>query len=299
MDNNASRHRLHVQGRSVNVDYKSHKRPRLSPLRYPGGKSALFPKMRELIRINRQSNGTYVEPYAGGAGAALGLLITGQIQNIIINDLDPAIYAFWQSVVEYPREFAKRIEHVTLSIEEWERQKEIYSNSDVSDIIGLGFATFFLNRTNRSGVLNAGPIGGKDQTGPYKVDARFNKEALIERVRLIALHAARIDVRQQDGAEIISEFAADPSVLIYADPPYFEKAGSLYLNSFALADHQSLADKLNILACSKWVLTYDNVTQVRELYSSRRQELFSLNYSAHRTTKVSEVMVYSDGLILP
>jgi DNA adenine methylase len=282
----------------VNKDYKSHKRPRLSPLRYPGGKAALFPQLSHLIKLNLQENGTYVEPYAGGAGAALGLLVTGQVQNIVINDLDTAIFAFWRAVVADAKEFSMRIQNATLTVEEWERQKEIYVKRDTSDLMALGFATFYLNRTNRSGVLNGGPIGGKDQTGSYKIDARFNKQTLLERIRLINLYASHIDVRNQDGAEIIKEFAADPNALIYADPPYFEKGSSLYLNSFTQSDHLSLAEDLNEVAAKKWVLTYDNVSQVKALYQARRQHLFALDYSGHKVARVNEVMVYSDGLIL-
>jgi DNA adenine methylase len=267
-------------------------------LRYPGGKASLYPKLRELIRLNRLSRGTYVEPFAGGAGAGLALLITGQVQKIVINDLDPAIHAFWKAVVSDPAEFTLRIQSATLTVDEWERQKAVYAECDVSNPMELGFATFYLNRTNRSGVLNGGPIGGKDQSGTYGIDARFMKDTLIERVRLISLHTSRIEVCNQNGADVIRELAEDPEVFIYADPPYFDKAGSLYLNAFTPDDHRFLADMLNSLATSTWVLTYDNVPQVSELYAERRQELIALHYSAHRSAKVNEIMVYSDDVLV-
>jgi DNA adenine methylase len=185
-----------------------------------------------------------------------------------------------------------------LTVKEWSRQKEIYLCAAVVNQLQLGFATFFLNRTNRSGVLNGGPIGGMDQSGNYKIDARFNKAALVERVRVIGLHARKILVNNHDGISVIRKYAKDPTTLIYADPPYFDKAGSLYLNSFSEADHASLANCLNGLAQTRWVLTYDNVAQVRELYGDRRSELFSLNYSAHRVVKAKEIMVFSDALVL-
>jgi DNA adenine methylase len=277
---------------------KHHKKPIISLLRYPGGKAALYPKLRAIVRANGLTSGTYVEPYAGGAGAALGLLVTGQVRRIVINDLDPAIYAFWKAITTEPLEIAQMIKDVDLTVSEWSHQKDIYLNGPREDYLSLGFATFFLNRTNRSGVLNGGPIGGMDQSGKYKIDARFNRETLAERLRLIALHASRISVLNTDGMTVIKRYSRRDNTLIYADPPYFEKAGSLYLNSFTDAHHSALASCLNKVSDARWLLTYDNVPRVAELYPDRRREVFSLNYSAHRVTKANEIMVFSDSLIV-
>ncbi|MFD6735271.1 DNA adenine methylase [Micromonospora aurantiaca] len=266
----------------------------ISPLRYPGGKGSLFSRLRTLIRANRPSNAVYVEPYAGGAGAALALLASGEVKRIVINDLDPAVFAFWRAVTAEPKGFAELLKQAVLTVDEWERQKDIYLTADRHNYLELGFATFYLNRTNRSGVLNGGPIGGKDQTGNYKIDARFNKETLLERLRIISLYARHIVVKNSDGIDVIKEYCEEPNSFIYADPPYFEKAGSLYLNSFDEAAHTLLADCLNERADRMWVLTYDNVPNVGQLYGDRRREVFALNYSAHRVMKANEVMVYSD-----
>lgn len=283
----------------MKADIAIHRRPRLSPLRYPGGKSSLYPMLREIIRTNDLTSGTYIEPFAGGAGAALGLLITGQVNRIVINDLDPAIYSFWKAIVSDPQEFGRRIVDACLDVEEWRRQKAVYQRGGVEDAMSLGFATFYLNRTNRSGVLNAGPIGGMDQQGNYKIDARFNKSALLERTRLIGLHAHRITITNCDGIDLIAEHVNDRQAFIYADPPYFEKAGSLYLNSFAISDHQSLANQLNASPAANWMLTYDNVAQVHDFYSDRRRCLLPLSYSAYRVSKVNEIAVFSDSLVIP
>ncbi len=275
------------------------KRVTVSPLRYPGGKGLLYSRLRSIIRDNRLTSRTYVEPYAGGAGAALGLLVSGQVEEIAINDLDSAVYAFWRAVVDEPDEFSQLVRTVDLTVEEWEKQREVYDTAPRDNLLQLGFATFYLNRTNRSGVLNGGPIGGKDQTGNYKIDARFNRDTLLERIRLIGLYASRITVTNHDGRDVIKRYADDANAFIYADPPYFEKAGSLYMNAFDGAGHQSLADGLNLAKSAEWVLTYDNVPEVHSLYAERRRVLFSLNYSAHRVMKALEVMVFSDSLRIP
>lgn len=275
------------------------KRPRLSPLRYPGGKSSLYPRLRALVRANNLTGGAYVEPYAGGAGAGIALLVTGQVQQIVINDLDPSVYAFWRAAVHHSVEFATMAGDAKLTVQEWKRQKRIYQEADRNDFLALGFAFFYLNRTNRSGVLNGGPIGGLDQSGPYKIDARYNRSALLERLRLLSLHAKRITVLNEDGKAVIENYADRSSTLIYADPPYFNKAGSLYMNSFDESDHRELADLLNRRAGDRWLLTYDDVPQVEALYSERRREGITLAYSARRVAKGSEIVVYSDGLVVP
>ena len=275
------------------------KRVTISPLRYPGGKGLLYSRLRTIIRENGLTSSVYVEPYAGGAGAALALLVSGQVDRIAINDLDPAVFAFWNAVVTQPDEFTDLINNVELTVDEWERQREVYLTSARDEHLSLGFATFYLNRTNHSGVLNGGPIGGKDQTGNYKIDARFNREGLSERIRLIALHADRIAVTNEDGLDVISRYADRSDAFIYADPPYFEKAGSLYLHAFEEADHEALAKCLKGVRRSNWILTYDNVPQVAALYSELRRRLFALNYSAHRVMKATEVMVFSPGLLIP
>lgn len=280
--------------RSEAVKPVTHRRLNISPLRYPGGKGALYTRLRQLIRDSGLAGCTYVEPYAGGAGAGLALLVSGQVDHVVINDLDPAIHAFWQSLVTSPDALIDKILTTPLDVDEWRRQKQIYSSGG-ADVDAWGFATFFLNRTNRSGVLNGGPIGGLDQTGNYKIDARFMREKLAERVRILKLHASNITVSCRDGAEVIAEYAGQPGTFIYADPPYFEKAGSLYMNSFRAEDHEDLARTLNAVADATWLLTYDNVAAMHRLYPERRRRLFELFYSANGAARASEIAVLSDA----
>lgn len=272
------------------------RRPRISPLRYPGGKSALYPRLRQLIRNMDLSGCTYVEPYAGGVGAGLGLLVTGQVERVIINDLDPAIYSFWKTLCDDTDWLIEQIKTVDLNVDEWRKQHEIYKQADPNKRRELGFATFYLNRTNRSGVLNAGPIGGFKQTGAYKISARFNREHLCERIRILGLYSQVIIPTMKDGIDVINKYAEQENTFIYADPPYFEKARSLYLNAFEQEDHNALAQVLNNHKDSPWLLTYDNVPQVDELYIDRRKKRFQLNYSANRVMKATEVAVFSDSL---
>ncbi|MEO7904180.1 MAG: DNA adenine methylase [Candidatus Saccharimonadales bacterium] len=277
------------------IKTKTQRKYLLTPLRYPGGKTCLFEFFDEVIKTHGWKDTTYIEPYAGGAGAAISLLLLEKVQHIVINDYDPAIYSFWYAVTNHNVEFIELINSTPISIEQWEKQKKIYKAANTSDRLSLGFATFFLNRTNRSGILNAGPIGGKQQLGDWKIDARYNKQKLIEKIKLIGLYSDRITVSNEDGSDIIERYADDPKSFFYVDPPYFVKGADLYLNAFKLKDHQKLSDALNKHNNVKWLLSYDNEKEILDLYPRMKYRTFDLKYSAHHNSKIgSELMILSD-----
>ncbi|KDA04514.1 DNA methyltransferase [Microbacterium sp. CH12i] len=270
-----------------------------SPLRYPGGKSSLTDFFAKIIDANFEEKPRYVEPFAGGAGAAIALLLRGRVSEIIVNDLDPAMWSLWESMVHDAERFQKLVRETPVTLDEWRKQKQIYAAGlDGADSLDLGFATFFLNRTNRSGVLNAGVIGGQAQAGTYRIDARYNKATLLHRLGRISAVRDRIDVRNMDGRALIGEVSQNRSTLVYADPPYYDKGSYLYLNSFTDTQHAELAEALNAPSSAKWILTYDDVPAIRDLYSDRRSQTFSLHYSAHKPGVARELMVFSDNLAL-
>ena len=264
-----------------------------SPLRYPGGKAALAGFFGELIGRLHARPTTYVEPYAGGAGAGVALLRQDMVQHVVINDADPAVFCFWASVTERPGQFAAKIANTPLHVEEWRRQKTIYRIADEADPLALGFAFFYLNRTNRSGILNAGPIGGVNQDGNYKIGARFNRDQLAERVAAIGALASRITVLGLDGMAVVQRYAPDTSAFVYIDPPYVDMGGSLYLNAFTHRDHADLAEKLDQQPDGNWVVTYDPSDFIRQLYQNHDVREYQLSYSAHRTGKVRELLITS------
>jgi DNA-methyltransferase len=279
------------------IKTKIHRKHLFTPLRYPGGKTSLFAFFDAVIEKHEWKDVTYIEPYAGGAGAAISLLLLEKVHRIVINDYDPAIYSFWFSLKERNAEFIERVLNTPVTVEEWEQQKKVYKAANTSDRLSLGFATFFLNRTNRSGILNAGPIGGKQQLGDWKIDARYNKQSLIGKIKLIGLYSDRITVLNEDGVDVIERYAKDPNSFFYVDPPYFVKGADLYLNAFKLEDHQRLADSLSRHNKAKWLLSYDNEKRILDLYPDRNHRAFELKYSAHYNSKVgSELMIFSDAI---
>jgi DNA adenine methylase len=271
-----------------------------SPLRYPGGKGKVAEYFKQIFKDNLLYDGVYIEPYAGGASVALSLLFNEYASKIIINDIDRSIFSFWHSVLNKPEEICKLINDTPVNIETWHRQKEIQKNKAKYGLLKVGFATFFLNRTNRSGILNAGVIGGQDQSGNWKMDARFNKKDLINRIQKIASYSKKIELHNSDAVELVKSLKKTiPSKsLFYFDPPYYVKGKDLYLNYYQDNDHKQIATEIGKLNKQKWIITYDSVPAIKNLYTDFRQVKYSLNYSAAQAIKGEELMIFSDNLFI-
>lgn len=273
----------------------------LSPLRYPGGKARLAPFFATLIRAQNTQPTHYAEPFAGGAGAALHLLHAGVVEHIHINDIHPGIAAFWRSVTQQSDDFISLLRSTPATVEEWRKQREIFDQApgEVDDLL-LGFATFFLNRTNRSGILNARPIGGMKQEGKWKIDARYNVEGLVKRIKAVALLADRISVSELDGLSFINSLNVyGDDLFLYADPPYVVQGDKLYLRAFNEEAHKALARRL-AKSPHPWVLTYDDEPIIwNELYKDHRSARFNISHTAQHGHIGKETIVYSANLVIP
>jgi len=269
-----------------------------SPLRYPGGKWRLTAQFTRLISRNFARPPVYAEPYAGGASLALSLLFSDAVSHIHLNDLDPAIHAFWFSVLRHNDELCELIERVPITPAEWRKQKSIYASGLAAGRLGLGFATFFLNRTNHSGILNGGMIGGKKQRGEWKVDARFNRPELVRRIRRVLAHRNRIDLSCQDAAVFLKEKRFRTNTLVYLDPPYFQAGRQLYLNSYQPDDHALVRNCALSLQC-RWIVSYDDVPQIRKLYRFQTFRRVRLLHTARTTRLGKEVIFFSHSLRIP
>lgn len=272
-----------------------------SPLRYPGGKGKVTNFIKLVIQENHLLGGTYIEPFAGGGSVALGLLFSEFVSKIIINDLDRSIYAFWHSVLNDTKQLIQKIEDCQVTVGEWKKQKAIQEVKTDVDLLQLGFSTFFLNRANRSGIIEGGIIGGKNQTGKWKIDARFNKKSLIERIKRIKRYRNRIQLLNLNAVDLIETYknSIPPKSLTYFDPPYFVKGKDLYQNHFKPTDHEILANGIKNIGDFPWIVSYDNVPEICNLYSEYESISYSINYSAAEHTKGTEIMVFSNGLSFP
>jgi len=274
--------------------------PFVSPLRYPGGKLKVVDYVKQLMEVNDLIGGTYIEPYAGGASVALSLLFSKYAGKIKINDKDRAIYAFWYAVLNETEALCRMINDVPVTMNTWQTQHELQKHKEEADFLELGFSTFFLNRTNRSGILNGGVIGGKEQQGTWKIDARFNKKDLIERIEHVAGYADLIELTNMDAVALIKRYKRTPAAktFCYLDPPYYVKGQDLYLNYYRDEDHQDIAKAIKKFK-GQWIISYDAVDFISELYKDYRQKEYYLSYSAGDPARGKEIMVYSNGLIIP
>lgn len=269
-----------------------------TPLRYPGGKAKLKRYTTELIQLNNLQNCTYVEAFAGGSGLAMELLFSNVVDRVILNDLDKSIYALWHCILTDSTKLIDMINSIDITIDEWNIQKNIQNNKENVDLLSLAYSTLFLNRTNRSGILKAGPIGGKNQDGNYLLDCRFKKNDIIERITNIALLADRIEFYNMDALDFIDYLNnnAPENTFIFFDPPYFDKGPELYINHYIGNDHRNLSEKIFELNFP-WIITYDNIDYIKDLYNEHSQTVYYLNYSAQKSHKGKEVMIYSDNMI--
>ena len=254
-----------------------------------------------MVRANDLSDGRYIEPYAGGAGIAWELLITGVVRRVVVNDISPHVSAFWTCVLEHTDDLCRQIREAPLTVEEWDRQKAVFARPGNSSTLDLGFSCFYLNRTNRSGILNGGLIGGRGQDARWCMDARFNREDLIRRITKIAECAGRIEVSCKDASLFLRERwnSFGKKDLIYVDPPYFEKGRMLYYDAYGPDDHADVAALLAELSGASWVVSYDDLDEIRRLYEPAPRLEYSIGYSARRRARGQEIMFFSKGMVIP
>lgn len=274
-----------------------------SPLRYPGGKNKLAKFIGDVCASNGIS-GHYVEPYSGGASVALYLLIEGKVNKVTINDLDRSIYAFWYCVLKKTNALCELVSETDINIVNWKKAKEVQKNKETANLLDLGFSTFYLNRTNMSGVINGGVIGGLAQNGKYKIDCRFNKEALIARIRKISELKKQIKLYRLDAIDLIQLIEKESdrsSTIYYFDPPYYRKGKSLYMNHLKHDDHLLLSDAIRKIDNNNWVLSYDDNLEIRKMYKwcEKKINKYTLFYTVKDRKIGKEILFSSKNLKFP
>lgn len=272
-----------------------------SPLRYPGGKGKLEPFMEYMIKKLGHQGGTYIEPFAGGAAGALGLLEKDLVSNIVINDYDKGIYSFWRAILNETDRFVEEIRSIPVTMEEWTRQRNVCLTNNDKYSFELGFATFYMNRTNRSGIIKGGVIGGKEQQGKWKLDARFNKDDLIKRIASVADKKQRIHLYNKDIESFIKKYAPKfyDNALIYFDPPYFGKGNQLYMNYFTYPDHLRIEKLIREHVDCDWIITYDDAPEIANIYKEHRMMKYDLNYSVAEKKRAREIILFSENILIP
>jgi len=275
-----------------------------SPLRYPGGKASLAGFLEDLIDLNDLRGCRYFEPYAGGAGAALTLLENKVVEEIHINDADPRVFAFWTAVLNDTDHFIETMLSVPLNLKEWHRHRAVCAAPHAHSSFDLGFSAFYMNRCNRSGVMSgAGPIGGLEQTGKWKLDARFNRQGLAHRISQLGMKRDRIHIYGLDAIAFLKSSLpsgkARRKVFVYLDPPYVNKGQRLYLNSYAAKDHADVARYLLKQKALTWLMSYDDTELIRDLYRDLNIFKLPIRYSLQEKKSASELIISPSAMTLP
>ena len=241
----------------------------------------------------------YIEPYAGGSAIALHLLFNRYVKKVTINDMDRSIYAFWYSILNNTKKFCNRIEQTKVTIKNWHEEKEIQKNKNDESLFDLGFSTFFLNRTNYSGIIDGGVLGGVGQQSQYKIDCRFNKKDLIDRIEKISKFKNKIQISNMDALILINKNqkrSFKKNILYYFDPPYYIKGMSLYMNYYKNNDHENLAKTIKKIQGSRWVMTYDNTPKIVNLYKHYKNKKYSLYHTANYIHRGKEILFFSKNI---
>lgn len=275
-----------------------------SPLRYPGGKASLAGLLEDTIDLNGLRGAAYYEPFAGGAGAALELLVRGAVGSLFLNDLDTRVYAFWKATLNQTSKMIDRTMSVPLSIEEWKKQREICRVPSRYSQIDVGFAAFYLNRCNRSGVLTgAGPIGGLKQSGKWRLGVRFYRDQLASRLEAIGRNRSRISVSRLDAIDFLKQKLPNGKGrlkgFVYLDPPYVVKGQRLYLNAYENGDHSRLANYLCRQTVLPWFMSYDDTQLVRNLYEGNHISTLTIDYKLHEKRSADELIITPPTIVTP
>lgn len=272
--------------------------PNYSPLRYPGGKGKMYQFIKKVIENNDLLGCEYIEPFAGGAGLALSLLMQGDVNSIRLNDYDRSIYALWHSLLYDTNEFIQCIYDLPVNLDTWYEMKKVQKKKDTSNLLELGVSTFYLNRTNRSGIIKGGLIGGIKQDGKYKMDCRFNKEKLIGRIEAISTYRDKIKIYNLDAEMFIENILSNlpEKSFTFFDPPYYHKAEGLYTNFYGHQDHIRLKDKVQKYMLTPYIITYDNSDNIKEIYKDMCVQNYDILYTASVKRKEKELIIYNENL---
>ncbi|MEU8194405.1 DNA adenine methylase [Microbispora amethystogenes] len=276
----------------------------ISPLRYPGAKRQLVPVIEELIAANIPPPRLLVEPFCGGATTTLRLLGSGAVEHGILADVDPLVASFWRTASFDAKWLVDAMYELDITVEAWDKWRA----SSPTARRDRALKCLFLNRTTFSGILHgrAGPIGGRAQASPYKIDCRFGREGLARRINGVADLAATgrlLDVWQCDWRTALARVSKsfgnldEAEIMFYLDPPYVEKAPWLYEWSFESAEHTKLAATLRSGLSYRWLLSYDDTPTVRALYGGD-SSYTTLHVSYRYTAAGSEKRTVKDELLV-
>lgn len=277
-------------------------KPTPTPLRYPGGKAWLAHYVEKFISFNKLEVDTLVEPFAGGAAVSITLLQKSIIEQAYISEIDPLIVAFWEATLNRTEELIEIVLSMSVDLETWHYMRGYLQEKSTTnlDVVELAAAFLFLNRTSYSGIIKAGPLGGKDQRSRYKINCRFNKPRIAKKIEAIGELKGRLNVIKSDGLELMEKMASSrfESIVFYVDPPYYGAGKDLYRHYFTDKEHIELSVFLESVD-KPWLLSYDNADFIKELYKHKTKSPIYTDYQSGHFKKGVKELLISNYLIPP
>lgn len=265
--------------------------------RYPGSKIKLRDKIIDKLRPWLDKGLEYREPFFGTGSVGFSLMAGKPVgRTYWFNDLDYGIMSLWWSVMQRPRELKRLATLFEPSVPAFEEfkvqlQADCRMQRDCDTILN-GFMKLAAHQMSYSGFgeMAGGPIGGQGQdTAKYKIGCRWHPENICKKIDYYSALLLRSNVilSCQDFTTL---FNGPKVAAVYLDPPYFVAGPAAYKHSFSALDHERLADTLK-QTHHKWVLSYDDVPEIRELYSWAKIETIDASYSIVKPKKVSELLI--------
>jgi DNA adenine methylase len=247
-----------------------------------GGKRQLAKQIVSLIPEHR----AYVEVF-GGAGWVLFAKPKNISSGEIFNNINKDLIGLFRVVRERLAEFYCRQNFLLTSNVEFqeflERSRRGAWLDDVDRAVGL----YYLIKNSFSNLCRSYSLRCATRI-PYKPDPAFLEEVR-DRLRGVQLHSL-------DFEELIGR-TDRPETFYYLDPPYtVADRGGYYQHAFSEKDHRRLARVLRAVK-GRFLLSYDDVPLVRELYAGFHiEETSPLTYTMCSTTsrpkkKATELLI--------
>lgn len=278
----------------------------INPLRYPGAKRSLANYIDNLIQANNLQGCRFYEPYAGSAAVGLELLQQRIIEELILCEKDILIYALWSCVFNRTDDLCALIMDTPITVETWlamEPYRQVTAVQEY-DLLDLGFAGLFFNRTNFSGILKANPIGGINQASQYAIDCRFNKEKVINIIQRLGAYRGHVEVHFGDALEFMRQqqhYFLQTHCFAYFDPPYYDKGAKIYRHFYRDQDHIDLCTYVSQVHHLDWIISYDDAPFICALYGETGAQYcpFFLDYSCANKVRTKGRELLISNLPLP
>lgn len=246
--------------------------------------------------------------------------------------------ALWTAVIYYPEQFCDMVDVFQPSVDKFFEYKkslrdytnllkvqagitltkqnyiictEYFTKEDcIRYVVTTALHKLAIHQMSYSGLgtVAGGPMGGLSQNSDYKVDCRWSPNYIKSKIKKYHKLLSQKNIRYQtcsdyDWTSILadcnrfSEENKDYKCFIYLDPPYYEKGPEPYQFYFTEQEHEVLSKCLKEVK-HPWLLSYDNVKEIRDFYSWANIKEVKINYTINKSRNNTELLISNTDLIV-